>query len=99
MCIFMTIGLLLEERNLLENRIVAGILTIGRNPLFFYVTHLWLYRARWPDFTPGGTGPPFYLELGPTLIYWAVGIVVLWYMCREYEKLKRRYPRPILQYI
>ena len=99
MCIFLTIGLLLEERGLTENRLVAGILTIGRNPLFFYVTHLWLYRARWPDSTPGGTGPPFYLELGPTLAYWAIGIVVLWYMCREYEKLKRKYPKPILQYI
>jgi hypothetical protein len=99
MCIFLTIGLFLEERILLENRLVAGILTIGRNPLFFYVTHLWLYRARWPDFVPGGTGSPFHLELGPTVFYWVVGLVVLWYMCREYEKLKREYPRPILQYI
>lgn len=99
MCIFLTIGLLLEERELLENRFVAAILTIGRNPLFFYVTHLWLYRARWPDFTPGGTGAPFFLDLYPTLALWALGIVVLWYGCREYEKLKRKYPRPILQYI
>lgn len=99
MCIFLTIGLLLEERGLKENRFVAGILTIGRNPLFFYITHLWLYRARWPDFTPGRDIPPFYLELFPTLTFWVIGIVVLWYMCREYEKLKRKYPKPILQYI
>ena len=99
MCIFLTIGLILEEKGLAENRIVAAIITIGRNPLFFYVTHLWLYRARWPDFQPGGSRPPFFLELGPTLFYWAVGIVVLWYGCREYEKLKRKYPKPILQYI
>lgn len=92
MCIFMTIGLVLEERGLSENRIVAAVLTIGRNPLFFYVTHLWLYRIRW-------TGPPYQLELSTTLVFWAVGIVVLWFMCREYEKLKRKHPKPILQYI
>jgi len=99
MCIFLTIGLLLEERGFIENRFMVGVLTIGRNPLFFYVTHLWLYRARWPDYTPGGTGPPQFLDLPDTLMFWAVGIVVLWYLCREYEKLKRKYPKPILQYI
>lgn len=92
MCIFLTIGLVIEERELSENRLVAAILTIGRNPLFFYVTHLWLYRIRW-------TGPPYQLELSTTLVFWAVGIVVLWFMCREYEKLKRKHPKPILQYI
>lgn len=92
MCIFLTIGLVIEERKLSENRLVAAILTIGRNPLFFYVTHLWLYRIRW-------TGPPYQLELSTTLVFWAVGIVVLWFMCREYEKLKRKHPKPILQYI
>ena len=92
MCIFLTIGLILEERGLSENKIVAAVLTIGRNPLFFYVTHLWLYRVRW-------TGPPYQLELSTTLAFWALGIGVLWYLCKEYEKLKRKYPKPILQYI
>lgn len=99
MCIFLTLGLIIEKKGLNENRLVSGILTIGRNPLFFYVTHLWLYRARWPDFQPGGSRLPFYLELYPTLGLWLVGIVVLWYGCKEYEKLKRKYPKPILQYI
>ena len=45
------------------------------------------------------TGPPYQLELSTTLVFWAVGIVVLWFMCREYEKLKRKHPKPILQYI
>jgi len=92
MCVFLTIGLLLDERGLSENRLAAAVLTIGRNPLFFYVTHLWLYRIRW-------TGPPYELGLSTTLAFWAVGIAALWLMCREYEKLKRKHPKPILQYI
>ena len=92
MAVFLTIGLILEERGLSENRVVAAILTIGRNPLFFYVTHLWLYRIRW-------TGPPYELDLSTTLAFWAVGIGILWYLCGEYEKLKRKHPKPILQYI
>ena len=92
-------GIVLEEKGLLGNRLVSGVLTIGRNPLFFYLVHLWLYRANWPAFVPGEYFPPFYLELPTTLLFWAVGIVVLWYLCSEYEKLKRKYPKPILQYI
>ena len=99
MCLMLGTGILLDERGLLGNRIVSGVLTIGRSPLFFYLTHLWLYRARWPDFSPGANPPPFYLDLYTTLAFWAVGIVVLWYLCREYEKLKKQYPKPLLQYI
>ena len=98
MCLMLGLGILLEER-LLDTRIVSGVLTIGRNPLFFYVSHLWFYRARWPDFAPRTGGPPFYLGLSTTLAFWVVGIVGLWYLCRKYEKLKKRYPKPILQYI
>lgn len=92
-------GILLEEKGLTSNRFVAGVNTIGRNPLFFYLIHLWLYRARWPDLAPSNGTPPFYLDLSTTLAFWGIGIVVLWYLCREYEKLKRQYPKPILQYI
>ncbi len=99
MCLMLGTGIVLEERGMLGNRLVSGVLTIGRNPLFFYLVHLWLYRARWPDFTPGYGTPPFFLDLPTTLLFWAGGIVVLWYLCREYEKLKRQYPKPILQYI
>ncbi|TFH18012.1 DUF1624 domain-containing protein [Candidatus Bathyarchaeota archaeon] len=99
MCLMLGTGIVLEERGMLGNRLVSGVLTIGRNPLFFYLVHLWLYRARWPDFTPGYGTPPFFLDLPTTLLFWAGGVVVLWYLCREYEKLKRQYPKPILQYI
>jgi uncharacterized membrane protein len=99
MCFMLGIGIILEQRNMLGNWLVSGILTIGRNPLFFYVVHLWFYRARWPDFSPTNGAPPFFLSLQETLLFWGIGIVVLWYLCREYEKLKRKYPKPILQYI
>ena len=99
MCLMLGTGIVLEEKGLLGNRLVSGVLTIGRNPLFFYLIHLWLYRATWPAFVPTNYVPPFYLDLSMTLLFWAVGIVVLWYLCKEYEKLKKQYPKPILQYI
>lgn len=99
MCLMLGTGIVLEERGMLDNRLVSGVLTIGRNPLFFYLVHLWLYRANWPSFVPGNYIPPFYLELSTTLLFWGVGIIVLWYLCREYEKLKRKYPKPILEFI
>jgi uncharacterized membrane protein len=99
MCFIMGIGILIENRHLSNNAVISGILTIGRNPLFFYIVHLWLYRARWPDFAPTNLIPPFYLSLPETILFWVVGILVLWYLCKEYEKLKRKYPKPILQYI
>jgi hypothetical protein len=92
-------GIVLEERGMLGNKLVSGVLTIGRNPLFFYLVHLWLYRATWPLFVPGKYIPPFFLDLPTTLLFWVGGLVVLWYLCREYEKLKRKYPKPILEFI
>ena len=99
MCLMLGTGIVLEERGLLDTKLVSGVLTIGRNPLFFYLIHLWLYRATWPAFVPERYIPPFFLSLPKTLAFWAVGLVVLWYLCREYEKLKKEYPKPILQYI
>ncbi|MBD3171769.1 DUF1624 domain-containing protein [Candidatus Bathyarchaeota archaeon] len=99
MCFMWGIGIILEERGLLDNRLISAVLTIGRNPLFFYVLHLWLYRFRWPDFAPSDGIPPYYLNLPTTLAFWGIGIVISWYLCREYEKLKQEYPKPILQYL
>jgi hypothetical protein len=92
-------GIHIENKSLTKNRIVSGVLTIGRNPLFFYLVHLWIYRARWPDFEPINLVPPFYLSLPETFLFWGVGIIILWYLCKEYEKIKREFPKPILQYI
>jgi uncharacterized membrane protein len=99
MCLMLGAGIYIENKSLTKNRIVSGVLTIGRNPLFFYLVHLWIYRARWPDFEPINLVPPFYLCLPETFLFWGVGIIILWYLCKEYEKIKREFPKPILQYI
>ena len=99
MCLIMALGMHLEKLNMLAGKFTSVILVFGRNALFFYLVHLWLYRLNWPSFTPGAYVPPFYLGLGETVLFWAVGLVVLWQLCLRYEKLKRKYPKPILQFI
>ena len=94
MCLFLALGLLIEERGWSNRGVMGALHTFGRTPLFFYLTHLWLYRLR----LPGVLTPPFHLDLVQTLAFWAVGLVVLWVLCSRYEVLKRRYTR-FLRYI
>ncbi len=94
MCLFLALGLALQKRAWLSKGLTGIILAYGRNPLFFYLTHLWLFRLR----LPGRTPPPFFLEMWQTFIFWVVGLAVLWQLCIRYEKIKRKYPR-FLQYI
>ena len=94
MSLFLALGLYLQNRGW-SNKGISGIVhTYGRNPLFFYLTHLWLYRMR----PPGPYKPPFFLQMPQTFVFWLVGLVVLWQLCIRYEKLKRAHPR-FLQYI
>ena len=99
MILFMALGLHIQERPWFKGGVTGVLLAYGRNPLFFYVIHLWLYRLQWPDFAPRNYAPPFWLTLPEALVFWAVGLVVLWRLCIRYERLKREYPKPILQYI
>ncbi len=98
MCLFLALGLAIQNRSWFGKGVTGAILAFGRNPLFFYLTHLWLYRLRLPTALRPEPPPPFYLEMWQTLIFWAVGLVVLWQLCLRYEKLKRAYPK-FLQYI
>ena len=93
MCLFMVIGIWLQEKNWSDKGVVGAVHTLGRVPLFFYLVHLWLYRLRLPK-----VPAPFYLNLWQTMVWWAVGLVILWVLSSQYEKLKRRYPR-FLRYI
>jgi len=93
MCLFMAFGIWLQEKNWSDKNIVGAVHTLGRVPLFFYLTHLRLYRLRLPK-----VPAPIFLNLWQTMAWWAVGLVILWFACSRYETLKRRYPR-FLRYI
>lgn len=95
MSLFMYIGLRFQERPNFESGITGILLVYGKTPLFFYLTHLWLYRLR----LPGVRGPPFWLPLVPTLGLWVLGLGVLWKLCERYALVKRAHPNSILQYI
>ena len=88
MSIFLAVGLVLENASWIEGGLNGVILTFGRNPLFFYITHLWFYRRN----------SNTYLEVWQTFFLWVIGLVVLWQLCIRYEKVKRTH-RSWLKYI
>ena len=94
MCLMMYLGQRLEERPGFRSGLTGVILTYGRNPLFFYIVHLWLYKLK----LPGSMRTPV-LPMFPTLMLWFVGLTVLWWLCLRYEELKRAHRDSILQYI
>ena len=57
----------------------------GSVPLFFFITHLWLYAAIGRFFPAGTTIPQMYP-------FWLAGLVLLYLPCRWYGELKRRRP-------
>jgi len=95
MCLIMALGLWLEERLRSDRGLTGFTSTLGRNALFFYVVHLWLYRFR----LPGVPQPDFKLDFIPAVLAWLAGLPILWQLCIRYERLKKRHPNSILQYI
>jgi uncharacterized membrane protein len=94
MCLMMYIGQTLEEKPGFKNGLTGVILIFGRNPLFFYITHLWLYKLNLP-----GTRRTPVLPTFPVMLLWVTGLTVLWLLCVRYENIKRSYPKSVLQYI
>ena len=94
MCMIHVLGLYLMEKGCESNRFVSFVTTFGRNPLFFYLVHLWLYRFRLP-----GQMPPFYFSLSQTVAVWGVGLIVLWFLTDKYARFKRVHPTSFLRYI
>jgi hypothetical protein len=82
------------ERGYGSNRFVSFVTTFGRNPLFFYLVHLWLYRFRLPR-----QMPPFYFSLSQTVVVWGVGLIVLRFLTDKYAGFKRTHQTSFLRYI
>ncbi|MBN2335545.1 DUF1624 domain-containing protein [Candidatus Bathyarchaeota archaeon] len=95
MCLIMALGIHLCERFSHERGLMGFTLTLGRVPLFFYVAHLWLYRFR----LPGAPPSEYRLEFLPAVAAWLAGLPILWWLCVRYERLKKRHPDSVLQYI
>ena len=62
---------------------LAPLRVFGSVPLFFFITHLWLYAAIGRFFPAGTTIPQMYP-------FWLAGLVMLFLPCRWYGELKRR---------
>jgi hypothetical protein len=64
--------------------LLQPLVVLGQAPLFFYVTHLFLYLVMGMLFTPGGT------NLSAMLPFWFLGLVILYPGTRWYASFKRR---------
>lgn len=94
MCLFMSYAIKHQDKTAFSEGLTGVMNQYGRVPLFFYLTHLWLYRLRLPD-TPG----LFYMPMTPTLGFYVLGLWALYELCKRYEVLKRKHPNSVLQYL
>ena len=95
MCLLLALGIHIEDKKWLNGGLTGVLLVFGRNPLFFYVTHLVLYRVR-PFYM---AAPLFTVDLPPAIFFWFIGLIILWRLCLRYEKFKKVHPGSLLQYI
>jgi len=95
MCLLFAFGIILCERGPTDAGLLGFVMILGRTALFFYITHLWLYRFR----PPGAPVSEYKLDFLPAIIAWLIWLPILWQLCIRYERLKKRYPHSVLQYI
>jgi hypothetical protein len=67
-------------------RFLRPLAVFGQVPLFFYLTHIFLYASLGHLLTPNGTSIP---AMYP---YWLLGLVILYPFCLWYGRLKHRQP-------
>ena len=73
--------------------VVRVLGAFGRVPLFFYVTHLYLYSALGWLFARSGT------SLAVMYLYWIVGLAILYWPCVWYRRLKASHPDSVLRFV
>jgi uncharacterized membrane protein len=69
-----------------RQRFLRPLAVFGQVPLFFYLTHLFLYAGLGLWLTPRGTSIP---KMYP---YWLLGLLILYPPCLWYGRLKHRRP-------
>ncbi len=80
------VGLLARASGKLRHYFFRPLIPFGQAPLFFYLTHLFLYAGLGLWLTPDGVSiPTMYL-------YWLLGLLILYPPCLWYERLKHRQP-------
>jgi uncharacterized membrane protein len=87
--LLLTLGanlLLLALFSQLPDLILWPLAVFGQVPLFFYISHLFLYGlwGRWID--PAGIGIPRMIPV------WLLGLVILWPLCWSYGRFKHSRP-------
>jgi hypothetical protein len=45
------------------------------------------------------TKPLFATDLETALVFWLIGLVILWRLCLRYEKFKKAHLESLLQYV
>jgi uncharacterized membrane protein len=83
--LLLTLGanlLLLAFFSRLPVRLLWPLAVFGQAPLFFYISHLFLYGLLGKLFEPAGIGIPRMLP------YWLLGLLFLWLLCLLYGRFK-----------
>jgi uncharacterized membrane protein len=75
----------LERSGAGKARWTSALRVFGEVPLFFFVTHLWLYGAIGRFFPAGMSIPRMY-------VFWLLGLLILYMPCRWYGAFKRTRP-------
>jgi len=90
--ILLTIGInltaigLIAKTNEKTQRFLKPLIVFGQVPLFFYVTHLFLYAVLGLALTPSDTSIPI------MYLFWLLGLLMLYPLCLLYGRFKHDRP-------